>query len=375
VAGAGTAAGGHVPVTDARTGNVTDKLDASGAPVVTHLNETFLRALAAAGGGRYVGANLSVVPGVTESRLRSLQSTIVDVRDTTIPIERYQWFAAGALALLVLASAMEYLGPIRGRRAFAVGVMALVVLLGSACATRAHDATEDGKAALQRGDADAAVAKFQEASAGHGDDPRVATNLAAALYAAKRYDEAILAAKRALTSNDARARGLAYASIGHAQFAAGRLSDALDAFKRALMENPADEASRHDYEVVLRILEPTPPNDDTPQASPSPSPAVGTPTAGATSPGAGQETTGTPAPGSGSAPATASASITPEQRGESQIQQQLKDIDSQVNQILADSGDNPSAEQALQILQLLAERSRIAQLRDPNGTTSGPNDY
>jgi Ca-activated chloride channel family protein len=371
VAGAGTAAGGTVPVTDANTGTVTENTDASGNPLVRHLNEPFLRALAGAASGRYLGSDLSVLPGLVKGQLDTLQQSQVDSESTTIPIERYQWFVAAALILLVLASLAEYLPPLRwpARRGAAVALTALLVLL-PACATSAYNATERGREAFRSGDINSAVTNFQQAATGHSDNPVADLNLAAALYGAVRYDEAIIAARRALNANDNVARGNAYASIGHAQFAAGRLNDALDSFKHALIENPGDAASRHDYEVVLQLSGTSNPPPQTPGAGTSPTPAPsGTP--GPSQPGPGDS--GTP-PNDANGDATPSPTSAPS-RNESDIATELRSIDDQVQQILNDSKGQPDAEQALKILQLLDQRTRIAQLRDPGGANSGPNDY
>ena len=159
VAGVGTATGGPVPVIDPKTFRPADKLDASGQPIVSRLNETFLRALAAASGGRYLGSDLSIVPGAVAGRLQALKSAQVDERATTIPIERFQWFAGGALALLVLGSAAEWLSR-RGRRVglAAAGLTALLLIGG--CATGAYSANEAGREALRRGDTALAIEKF-----------------------------------------------------------------------------------------------------------------------------------------------------------------------------------------------------------------------
>jgi Ca-activated chloride channel family protein len=93
VAGVGTADGAAVPVYDARTNSFVDKLDEAGNPIVTALNEPFLRALAAGSGGRYLGAGLEAVPGAVIGRVAALQRTRFEDETRPIPIERYQWFA------------------------------------------------------------------------------------------------------------------------------------------------------------------------------------------------------------------------------------------------------------------------------------------
>ncbi len=402
VAGVGTPDGATIPVLDFRTRTEQPLLDESGQPVVTRLNEPFLRALAVAAGGRYLGSDLSVVPGIVDGRLQSVERAQIDARPTTIPIERYQYFAGAGLVLVVLGALAERIGRGGWRKAAALAVTALLL---SGCATGAYEANEAGRDALARGDHAVAIEKFLEAQVERPDDPDIAINLAAAYHAAGRYDEAIFAARRALQSNNTDTRARAYASVGHHQFSAGRLPEALEAFRRALLEVPTDN-SRHDYEVVLRLLypptpppgaeSPTPgPEDATPQpgeqpteqpgaspsdpgaqGTPTPSqgaqPGQGTPTAGPGTPGPGTPGAGSPSPGPGTA--------VPGGNGNQpltldQVERQIRDIDRQVTRLIEEAGETPTPAQALEILNLLAERARIAALRDALGGAVSPNDY
>lgn len=389
IAGAGTPEGGIVPAVDPLTGRTGPRLDAAGQPITSRLDESFLRALAAASGGRYLGSDLSVVPGVVEGRVRALERARLDERTTTLPVERFQWFAGAALALLVLGTAWERIRP---RRPALLLPAALLALLLGGCATPAYQANERGREALAAGDADAAIDAFLEAQVARPNDPDVTLNLAAAYHAAGRYEDAIRAARRALESNDPGIRRRAFASIGHHQFEAGRLQEALSAFRDALIIDPSDDASRHDFEVVLRLLYPPPPETPTPSPSPSPSPGAspspgqdgeGTPGAGQGTPAPGDGTPapgqGTPAPGQGgqtpvpgASPAGtpgATGTPVPGQGGQpgptiAQLNRQIEAIDRQVQQLLLEAGEQPTPAQALRILELLAERSRLAQLRD-----------
>jgi Ca-activated chloride channel family protein len=384
IAGVGTADGATIPVADPSTGVVSTKLDKNGEPIVTRLNEPFLRTLASAAGGRYLGSDLTVVPGAVDGRLRALQSAQIDSRPTILPIERYRYFAIAALVLLVLASLAERVRfPVRSVVAFA----ALAILVGG-CATNDFQANEEGRDALAKGQPDQAIEKFLEVQVSRPDDPDVALNLAAAYAAAGRNEEAILAARRALDSNRPETRARAYASIGHHQFAAGRLPESLDAFRRALLENGGDDASRHDYEVVLRLLFPGEPGSEpTPPADATPPPATGTPgpgsgpsqqPGGSPPPGEGTPGKGTPQPGGtpadpGGTPTTGQG--TAESSSRQQLERQLREIDLRVDRLLEDAGESPSPAQALEILRLLAERSRIAGLRDSLDGGGGVKDY
>ncbi len=375
VAGVGTAEGARVPVIDPKTFRPGDKLDAAGQPIVSKLNETFLRALATASGGRYLGSDPTTLPGTVAGRLQVLKSAQVDERATTIPIERFQLFAGGALVLLMLASLAEWLSRKGRQMGLALaGTFAALLLVG--CASDAYSANEAGREALQRGDTTLAIDKFIEAQAARPDDAQISLNLASAYHSAGRFDEATLAARRVTASPASEDRARAFASIGHHAFATGQLDDSLDAFHRSLLEDPNDETTRHDYEVVRRLLNPAEeeqPADEPPNPSPTPGDDGG-------EGGAGGQTapspTGTPSPSRG---ATTPPAATPQpgagqSRDGATIDKQLRDIDAQVARLVQDGGDTPTAAQALEILRLLAERARIAAQRDGE-TSNNPRDY
>ena len=374
VVGVGTAEGGRVPVIDPKTFRPGDKLDANGQPIVSKLNETFLRSLAAASGGRYLGSELSTVPGAVAGRVQTLKSAQVDERSTTIPVERFQWFAGGALALLVLGSVVEWLER-RGRQLGLglTGVMALLLLAG--CATDAYSANEAGREALNRGDTGRAIEKFIEAQAAKPDDAQISLNLAAAYHAAERYDEATLAVRRVTASPASDDRAKAFASIGHHAFATGQLEVSLDAFHRSLLEDPTNETTRHDYEVVRRLIKPDEekqPADNAPDASATPGAASdggqgsGTPA---------QTPAATPPPTQSGPPGASTQQSGPgTSRDSASVDKQLRDIDAQVARLVKEGGETPTAAQALEILRLLAERARIAAQRDGE-TSNNPRDY
>ena len=379
VAGVGTSAGVTIPVYDPAKKTTAPKPGIDGNPIVTKLDEPFLRALAAAAGGRYVGSDLAGLPGAVEGRVASLRQKTVSDQPTNVPVERFQWFASAALAILVVASVGEQLPSVRTRTVLGLAGATFAGILFTGCATQAHDLNQQGLEAFQRGDYATAVTDFSAARDQEPDSVALSLNLATALDRVGRFDEAVTAAQRLLTLPDPKTRALAYASIGHHEFAAGNLADALDAFQSALLENPDDSASRHDYEVVLRLLPPpTEQPGQQPQQAPGgqATPGQGTPQGG--QPGPDQ----TPTPGSGpgvpgvsqgnqGGTAAPGQTVTPDA-----LNQQIAQLDSEVNGILQASGDNPDAAQAAQILQILAERNRIAAQRDAlNSGVGNPNDY
>ena len=392
VAGAGTPSGGTVKVLDTKTRKLVDKLDANGAPIVSRLNEGFLRALAAAAGGRYAGSDLNALPGAIAGRVAALKRARFERQSATLPVERFGWFAGAALLFVGLATAIERL-PRSAARPAALAGLATAMLLVSGCSTRAHDLNEQGRVAFAAKDFGRAAERFVEAQAARPDDAGISLNLAAALAAAGRFEEASLAARRALNAPASGTRARAYASIGHQRFALQDFAGALDAFRQALLEDPRDQASRHDYEVVLRILRPPETPDPQPSGGPTPPAATGdeTPTGAADAsqtppPSAAASATpgdaATPAPGQPipGASATAAAGGTPSASGgppltPEQADQALIALDAQVAALVKEAGREPTATQALRILELLAERARIAAQRDALAGGGSPGDY
>jgi Ca-activated chloride channel family protein len=384
VGGDGTARGGSVPVFDGVNRRTADKLDARGNPIVTRLNEPFLQALAAAAGGRYLGSDMATVPGAVEGRLASLKRARVDQQAADLSVERFQWFAAAALAALLLATAADRVPRLRRprRSAIALGGAALAVMLLGACATRAYDLNEEALSAFAAGDTARAVDLFTEAQAEKPDDASISLNLAAVLASGGRYDDANLAARRALNARDAGMRARAFASIGHHRFSLGDLDGSLDAFHNALLENPADANSRHDYEVVFRLLHPKPPDvpgEDGATSTPGPGGATPSPAPGGASPAPGAD--GTPAPGSQGGqqdpqgPRSPGGQSARRPGSPEEVDRQLAQLDQQINRLVQQAGDNPTATEALAILQLLAERARVAAVRDALAGPGNPNDY
>ena len=99
--------------------------------------------------------------------------------------------------------------------------------------------------------------------------------------------------------------------------------------------------------------------------------ANGTPTP---SPGSGGTPgPGTPTAGPGNGPSSHATDVPP--RDPAALDRQITQLDQQVARLLQEAGENPTAAQALQILQILAERNRLTSLRDGLANGGDPNDY
>ena len=367
VAGVGTPAGGVVPIRDLITGELRTLRNRDGEAVISRLDEAGLRAIAAAGEGRYLGANPADLPAAVRSRVAGLDQASYAATTISVPIERFHWFAAAALALALLATAVEWRAFAPWRRAAALAPVAVAVLAISACATAAYDLNERALQALEEGDLDAAIELLYEAQAEDPRDGQVALNLAAVLHEAGRYEEAVPVARRALADRDAAIAAAAHSSLGHHLFELGELEEALEAFGAGLLLAPDDDVMRRDYEVVWRLLHPDPPPD---QGVPEPSEGDDSED-GEQPPDSAQ-----PAPGPGDASAGEGEGEGGQQGLSPQaLEQQLAAIDAQIAELRDEAGEVLSAREALALLELLEERSRLAAQNPVRGVWSDPTDY
>lgn len=111
--GLGTDQGSPLTTTDQRTGQVRPRIDPqSGQQAVSRANETLMRAIAAAGRGRFVSGNGTDGMLQISQEIVALERTRFESQEGSVPIERFPWFLAAGLGLIVI----ETLIPERRRR-------------------------------------------------------------------------------------------------------------------------------------------------------------------------------------------------------------------------------------------------------------------
>ena len=381
VVGVGTAEGATVPVYDRRVGEIVDLADANGTPIISRLEETRLIELAREADGRYIGNDLSALPGALAGRVASLQQAQLDERTTSVPVERFPLFGALACAMFGLALVVERGLSVR-RQPVMLATLGVVASLLISCETEAYSANERGLEAFEARDYPGALESFREAVAAAPVDFQATLNLAATYHALDRYNDAAATARRATGSSRAETRAVAQSTVGHALFAQGDLRGSLEAFREALLEDP-QPAYRHNYEVVYRLLnpppepepEPTPepaetPGDDEPatpepggNGQPQPTPDPGEPGDG--EPGEGEPGEGEPGEGEpGSGPASPS-----------ELANAIELIDRQIAGLTPEDEGEISPAVSQEIRELVAERARLAALREAIGGVPSPDDY
>jgi Ca-activated chloride channel family protein len=113
--GMGTEDGGSIVVPRAN-GTPERRIDQStGQPATSRRDESVLRQIASQGRGRYFDGNEGDPAAAVADEIGRLARTKFESQEGTLPIERYQWFVAAALVLLLI----EFLLPDSRRRRFA----------------------------------------------------------------------------------------------------------------------------------------------------------------------------------------------------------------------------------------------------------------
>lgn len=289
--GLGTVEGAPVRDSEGAT-----ELDATGVQITTRLDEVTLQSIAERGDGRYVLANAGdeVVSDIA-GRLGALEATTFSQDETSLPIERFQVFAALALLLADL-ELLWWARPWsdKGRSSRLWPLAASTVFVAALCSSSTAEINERGNEAYERGEYERALELYRTVAASGEASGEAAHNASNALQRLGRREEAIDEARRGVLElpNSAVAQ---YALGSH--FAAdGQFAGALEAFKRALLLHPDDADAKHNLEVVMILLTPTPESTTTPRN--------GTP-----EPGSGDDS----APGGEPAPDPDSATLAPDQ--------------------------------------------------------------
>ena len=303
LAAAGVAAAAGVPIYTVAAG--TD----DGAPIpgdeaglaVSRADRQALRAIASATGGEF--RELSTIAGLAIDVQRLRQSEFSD--DTgRQPIERFQWFLAPALILLVLpvligeAGGPRRLTPRRlARRRLGAAAILGTLVLGACGGSTLYQHVTDGNEAYDVARYDDALADYRDALLAAPAEPAVGYNVGNTLHQLRRYEEAAVASLDALEGLEDRelSGSLRYALGNHAVMR-GALEEARDYYVDVLRLSPDDEDAKANLELVLGLLLP-PPVELPPSDAPPPGDGPGD-GGGAPAPDSGID--GEPAPDGGS---------------------------------------------------------------------------
>ncbi|MBI5283519.1 MAG: VWA domain-containing protein [Chloroflexi bacterium] len=379
-AGAGTARGAPVRDVDPETLQLHDRIDDAGEPVLTRLDAAALRTIAAAGDGRYIDLTDGERPlSSLAPELHGLARTRFADASSARPIERFQLFAAAALALAVAGLVSPLLRSGRGHsrwrglpqlwrglfspRFWRWWPLAGVALIAAVCSSGVADVNRAGNRDYAAGNFDDAIARYKTAQALAPGRPEPYYNAGNAFNGKGEFGQAIEEAHRALdaASQDHMIAAAEYA-LGNHYAAADRPRDARDAYLRALLAAPGDDDARHNLELMEARLQASP--TPTPEPRREPTPPGGTPGAQG----------GTPEPGGSSGtPAATPGEGTPQPSGSAEPS--AEDLQRRLEDALEGIEGEFSEQDALRILDLLAQTNRRAIDRPVTGAGASNPDY
>lgn len=220
--GVGTNDGEPIPITTPE-GQRDYVRDASGRPVRSALDESTLRAIAAATDGLYVplGASGSGLRTVYDEIRALFPELEQGVRVQQVPLERYQW-PLGATILLLLLEPL--IGTRRRRSAGGVSLLIAFLLTGLAIAlpSPAQASPQAAWDAYQNGNYTEAVALYAEAVETQPEDARLQYNYGNALYRIGQYAAASDAFRAALHTDDPELQSDAFFNLGNALYQLGK---------------------------------------------------------------------------------------------------------------------------------------------------------
>ncbi|HEX4264087.1 MAG TPA: VWA domain-containing protein [Verrucomicrobiae bacterium] len=237
--GIGTAAGELLQNKDAN-GNLEYIRDEQGNVVKSHLNEALLKQIAADADGSYYslsGAN--TMDALYERSLAPLPKSDSRSQWLKQPYERYHWFLAVAILLLIAEiffperrpkahhdskNQLPRAGTETGAAAAAVATLVMFMCITASAGASPASALNDYKA----GKFTDAQKEFERLAETNSADARLVFDAGDAAYRATNYDEALKCFTAALASPDVKLQQKSYFNIGNAQYRLGENAKDLD---------------------------------------------------------------------------------------------------------------------------------------------------
>lgn len=257
--GVGSEQGSTIPVGTSREPRINV---ATSQPIVTRLDASHLRRIAAAGGGRYLELDQPGTMAGMNADLAALDLVREVVIEETALAEQFQWFAgAAAFALLAALAARVFGWSLADRFGLAsLGALAGAMLLASGCGGPSiSQLNREGVAQYEANQFEQALDSWREAQefaryAGDGIDPRLHLNAGRALHQLAEYERAETETLNALRAEDAAVRAMAWFHTGNHRWANEDLLGARLAFIEALRESPSLLDAKINLEIVNGLL-------------------------------------------------------------------------------------------------------------------------
>ena len=259
--GFGTTQGSTIPVKE--NGTVAPKRDENGQVVISRYTPEMLQAIADAGNGTFIGAEVTDKAARVRAALRNLRATTRRVAAGATRTPRFQWFVAPAL-LLLLVDTWRAERRRRGRRPSAAVAAAMAGTVVMSGCTWSGSVPREAAREYAMGRHARAAALYRSAIAKGDARPELMYNLGTALVAADSLPSAIEPLERAARVEEPELRFRAWFNLGLGHLRRGlagapaadstreALATTLETYKRALILRPTDRDAKWNYELALR---------------------------------------------------------------------------------------------------------------------------
>jgi len=270
--GVGSANGELISVVDEQ-GHRSFLKDPDGNVVKSRLNEALLQEIAAAGNGFYLPlSGARTMDTLYERGLSRLPRGESETRTVRQYHERFQWFLAAALVVLLIEMLLPDARLNTARPADTAGhgtaTTAAVLLLGLLTAATTGQAASASQALsdYRRGNFSKAYRAYERLAERDPKDPRLQYNAGAAAYQDGDFEEAIKRFSASLATPDLRLQQQAFYNLGNAHYRAGQAASdpqqtmsqwrqAITQYESALKLDPKDADAQFNLELVKQKLE------------------------------------------------------------------------------------------------------------------------
>ena len=235
------------------------KKDINGNTVVTKLNETSLRDIAAKANGIYqLFTSTDEVLAGLQKQLGSMDQRTV-TEDSLINYKNYfQWFL-GLMLLLLLTELLlpETRSLIKNKMGMQQAIPLVLVLMGSlmpmsSTAQKDKQLIRQGNEAFGKKEYEKAISKYKEVQSGNQVGPIAQYNLGNALYKNQQFDDAVNAYENALANSQSKEeKAKSYYNKGVVLQNNKKIPECISAYKNALKLNPEDEDARQNLQKAL----------------------------------------------------------------------------------------------------------------------------
>jgi Ca-activated chloride channel family protein len=256
IIGIGTLQGSTIPETDSRGNLVSYKKDSEDKMVVSRLAERLLLVMAKATDGRYYRAEGFNANNLV-SELDNMKKKELEGGEYVDYVERYQYFLVISFISIFLGL---FLSDRRGKwfPALKISRPRLFILIFIICIVHSTSAfagvgsiMRSGNQALNKGNIEQALEKYQEALIQEPDNDKIHYNIGRALYKLQKYPEAISEFQLGLLTKDKSFQAKTLYNIGNCHFKQGKLDDAINSYVSSLLLNPKDVKTKQNLEFCL----------------------------------------------------------------------------------------------------------------------------